>query len=62
MHSTDTISPSMKRRHSLDSIWDTDSKSSVGVPRIILKDIKHISYVQSSDSHSGIKMAVHSGN
>lgn len=62
MHSTDTISPRMKRSHSLDSIWDTYSKTSVGVPRIILNDIKHMSYVKSSDSHSGIKIAVHSGN
>lgn len=43
-------SPSIIRRHSSESIRDTDSRSSLGVPRIVLRDIKDMSYVQSTDS------------
>ena len=43
-------SPSIKMCHSVEPIRGTGSERSVGVPRIILRDIKNLSYVQSSNS------------
>ena len=43
-------SPSIKRCHSVEPIRGTGSERLVGVPRIILRDIKNLSYVQSSNS------------
>jgi hypothetical protein len=41
-------SPSIKRCHSVESTG-TDSNRSVGAPQIVLRDIKNLSFIQSSD-------------
>jgi hypothetical protein len=53
------LSRNIKRRHFFGPIRDTDSRSLFAVPQINLRDIKHMSYVQSSDSQFGIKPIYH---
>ena len=49
-------SPSIKRCHSVESTG-TGSNSSVGAPQIVLRDIKNMTYIQSSDHQFWYKNA-----
>jgi hypothetical protein len=44
----DTTSPSIIRYHSFGPVRGTGSDRTVGAPRIILRDIDNVSYIQST--------------
>ena len=50
-------SPSIKRCHSVESVRGTGSNRLVSAPRIVLRDIKNMTFIQSSDNRFWYKNA-----